>query len=234
MPFLLATLLSQANPATVPVPQPGMEQRHREKVALIARSKFDLLMIGDSITQNFEKPEYQPVWSQYFAPRHAVNLGYSGGRTENTIWNLENGELTGQSPKVAVLMIGTNNADETNYPTHHTAEQIAGGIGAIVSLLRQKLPNTKILLLAPFPYGEHPAGNHRGMELIRVAALIKPLADGEHVFFCNVNNAFLTPDGRAERSLMPDFLHPSPAGALAWARAMEPELSRLMNDAPRG
>ncbi|AIE84754.1 GDSL-type esterase/lipase family protein [Fimbriimonas ginsengisoli] len=224
----------EPNPAVVPVPQPGMERRHQEKVALISREKFDLLMIGDSITQNFEKPEFQPVWQQFFAPRHAINLGYSGGRTENTLWNLKNGELTGQSPKVVTLMIGTNNADERNYRTHHTAEQIAGGIEAIVALLRKELPDTKILLLACFPYGEQPAGNHRGMELIRTGMLIKPLADNRHVFFCNVNNAFLNPDGSMNKDLVPDYLHPNPAGALLWAKAMETTLSRLMGDKPRG
>ena len=32
---------------------------------------------------------------------------------------------------------------------------------------------------------------------------------------------------------MPDQLHPSPEGALAWARAMEPMLAELFGDQPR-
>jgi lysophospholipase L1-like esterase len=32
--------------------------------------------------------------------------------------------------------------------------------------------------------------------------------------------------------MMPDLLHPSPAGALAWAQAMEPKLAELFGDAP--
>ena len=222
-----------ANPAEVPVPQPGMEQRHAEKVAAIANDKFDLLMIGDSITQNFERPEYQPVWQQYYAPRHAINLGYSGGRTENTLWNLEHGELVGQSPKVVTLMIGTNNADETNYPSHHSPEQIAGGITAIVKLLRKDLPNTKILLLACFPFGEHPAANHRGIVLSQTNLLIKPLADGKYVFFCDVGHVFLNKDGSMNKDLLPDFLHPNPDGARLWAKEMESLLSKLMGDKPR-
>lgn len=229
----LATPGQEPNPAEVPVPQPGMEQRHIEKVAAASKDKFDLLMIGDSITQNFERDEFQPVWKQYFEPRHALNLGYSGGRTENTLWNLEHGELAGQSPKVVTLMIGTNNSDETHFPTHHTSEQIAGGIKAIVKLLRKDLPKTKILLLAIFPFGERPADNHRGTVLIQANALIKPLADGKHVFFCDINNVFMNSDGSQNRELMPDYLHPSPEGALRWAKAMEPLLSTLMGDKPK-
>lgn len=224
----------QENPAAVPVPQHGMEGRHNAKVAEAKKEKFDLVMVGDSITHNFEKPEYQPVWQQYFAPRHALNLGYSGGRTENTLWNLRNGELDGQSPKVVTLMIGTNNIDEKNYPTRHTAGQLAGGIRAILGEIRQKCPDAKILLLRPFPgsYDGTAPTSHR-MILERAGDLAKEFADGEHVFYLDVNAVFLNPDGSINKALMPDCLHPSPEGAKRWAEAMEPLLSKLMGDASR-
>lgn len=44
---------------------------------------------------------------------------------------------------------------------------------------------------------------------------------------------FLRLDGSIDPELMPDLLHPSPRGALAWARAMEPLLSQLMGDKSR-
>lgn len=59
------------------------------------------------------------------------------------------------------------------------------------------------------------------------------LADGKHVFFLDVNHVFLRPDGTLDPKLMPDQLHPSPDGALVWARAMEPVLSELFGDQPR-
>src|SRR5438132_6031092 len=74
--------------AAIPVPQGGMEKRHAEKVAAIKGHAFDLLLIGDSITHNFDNAAYKAVWEQFFAPRNAIGLGYSGGRTENTLWNL--------------------------------------------------------------------------------------------------------------------------------------------------
>ena len=155
-PELLADFLRakpaarQANPAEAVVSQ-GWGDRHRQKCAAVAKEKFDLILIGDSITHNFENPEYQSVWNQFFAPRRALNLGYSGARTENILWNIANGELDGQSPKVITLMIGTNNADAKNYPTHHDGQQIAGGIKAIVRALQAKCPKAKILLLRCFP-----------------------------------------------------------------------------------
>jgi len=231
---ICSVLKLDVNPAEVPVPQGAWaDQRHAEKLALEKTHKYDLLLVGDSITHNFEKPEYQAVWDQYFGPRNALDLGYSGARTENILWNLENGELDGQSPKVITLMIGTNNADETNYPTHHTGEQIYGGIRAILQLMRKKTPRAKILLLRCFPFGDQPDHNSRGIVLNRASELAKGLADNRHVFWCDVNHVFLNPDGSLNRSVMPDALHPNPEGARLWAQAMEPLVSKLMGDKPR-
>ena len=220
--------VSEVNPAAVPVAgySPG---RHAEKLALIGKEKFDLIMIGNSITNNFEKPEYQPVWNQFFSPRKAVNLGYSGYRTENLLWNIQNGELDGQSPRVIVLEIGTNNIDEKNYPTRHTAPQLAGGIEAIVKLILKKCPDSKVIVMRCFPgcYGGPNPTSHRAI-LERASDLVSRLADGKHVFYCDVNHVFLNMDGSINHEMMHDWLHPSPKGAKKWAQAMEPLLSELM------
>ncbi len=227
--------------AAIPVPQGGMEKRHAEKVAAIKAHQFDLMMIGDSITHNFDNAAYKGVWEQFFAPRNAIGLGYSGGRTENILWNLANGELEGQSPKVVTLLIGTNNSDDANYKVVHTPEQIAEGTAAIVKLLREKCPATKILLLRIFPRTnvyKNADGTERGSAEKRFATnqrggeLVAKLADGKNVFFLDVNHAFLRLDGTLDPKLMPDQLHPSPEGALAWARAMEPVLCELFGDQP--
>ena len=239
--FLLAACLLpisawaiDKNPAEVPTPQGGwVNDRHAQKLALEKTHKYDLLLIGDSITQNFENPNYTAAWDRYFGSRNALDLGYSGARTENIIWNIENGELDGQSPKVVTLLIGTNNADETHFPTHHNGDQIFGGIRAIVRLIRHKLPRTKILLLRIFPFGEQNDQNSRGQVLNRANELAQKLADNRHVFWCDVNHVFLNADGSTNKDLMPDYLHPSPAGAQPWAEAMEPLLSKLMGDTPK-
>ncbi len=223
----------------IPVPQRGMEKRHAEKVAAAKAGDHDLLMIGDSITHNFDKPEYQAVWKQFFAPRNALNLGYSGGRTENILWNLQNGELEGQHPKVVTLLIGTNNSDDANYPVVHDPTQIRDGTAAIVKLLREKLPDTKILLLRIFPRTntyKKADGSPRGdvAQRFRInqraGEYVSKLADNKSVFFLDVNHVFLKLDGMIDTAMMPDQLHPSPVGALAWAEAMEPLLSKLFGD----
>lgn len=218
------------NPAAIPA-EGYSRPRHDEKVAMIAKEKFNLILIGNSITNNFEKPEYQPIWNQFFAPRKAINLGFSGYRTENLLWNIDHGELDGQAPKVIILEIGTNNVDEKNYPTRHTAQQLAGGITALVKRFQTKLPNTKIILLRCFP-GSYDGPNptsHRAI-LERASDLVSTLANDKNIFYCDVNHVFLKSDGSIDPQLMGDYLHPTPAGAKAWAQAMEPLLSQLMED----
>lgn len=236
------TVFAAPNLAAVAAPQRGMEARHLEKVAAARGHRYDLLMIGDSITHQFDDADFQSVWRQFYAPRNALDLGFGGARTENILWNLSNGQLTNQSPKVVTLLIGTNNADDVNYPSVYTAEQIAEGTAAIVNLLRKQLPETKILLLRTFPRqniylnadgSERGSVQKRSATVLKAGELTKSLADNQHVFYLDLNSVFLRPDGSLDPQLMPDLLHPSPAGALAWARAMEPMLAKLFGDKPR-
>ncbi len=234
---------AESSPAPLSEPQPGMEDRRGEKEAALAAHHYDLFLIGDSIIQNLENPGFKAVWDRFFAPRNAIDLGFSGGRTENTLWNLTHGELRGQSPKVAVLLIGTNDADDVHFDWAHTPEQIRDGVAAILNVLREKTPATKVLLLRIFPrqnFYRRPDGTEQGSEaqraasVLRAGELLSRLADGNSVRFLDLNSVFVRPDGTIDPGMMPDLLHPSPAGALAWARAMEPALSGLMGDAPRG
>ena len=87
-----------------------------------AGGKAEVIFIGDSITQGWEG-EGKDVWTRYYAPRNAVNLGIGGDRTQHVIWRIENGELDGLSPKALVLMIGTNNSGD------NTGAQIAALVG---------------------------------------------------------------------------------------------------------
>ncbi|MEM6687999.1 MAG: sulfatase/phosphatase domain-containing protein, partial [Planctomycetota bacterium] len=83
-------------------------ERDKEMTRNAAKGEADLLFIGDSITQGWEG-RGKSVWQKYYADRKALNLGIGGDRTENVIWRLTHGNLGKTKPKVAVVMIGTNN-----------------------------------------------------------------------------------------------------------------------------
>ena len=90
--------------------------------------KVDLLMIGDSITHAWEDKGLE-TWNQYYADRNALNLGFSGDRTEHVIWRFQNGAIDDISPKLAVIMIGTNNTGHRKENPRHTALGIKRIIG---------------------------------------------------------------------------------------------------------
>lgn len=213
--------------------------------------RYELLMIGDSITDTLHGfgGKYTPleaVWNKHYAPRQALDLGHSGIRCEGVLANFKKGEINFQeSPKVAVILIGTNNADYQHFGgKRDTAEQIFAGTQAIVDFIRQRHPSTKILVLRIFPKGLHaqrgeitsPPPFSFSQEEVDTAwqagAMTAKLADGKQVFWLDINHVFLRPDGTINIDLMPDLLHPNQAGAETWAQAIEPALATLMGDKP--
>ncbi|MCA9024809.1 MAG: GDSL family lipase [Planctomycetaceae bacterium] len=224
--FILASAsVTLANTAVTPIPGNGQQwhDRHEAINEQLKQGEVDLLFIGDSIVQNWKYPEDgRPVWDQFYANRHATNLGIGGDRTEHVLWRLTHGNLDGISPKLAIIMIGQNNGP------HNTAEEIAEGVTAIVRTVRERLPDSKILLLAIFYRGEQP--NEEREKLAKTNTIIADLADNETIFFMNVNEIFLRPDGTISAELMPDFEHPSPKGFCVWAEAIEPKVVELMGE----
>jgi lysophospholipase L1-like esterase len=202
-------------------------QRHQKKLDEIrqlqlAGKSSELVFIGDSITQGWEN-EGQAVWSQNFKKYNALNLGFGGDHTENVLWRLQHGEIDGFRPKVVVLMIGTNNTGDRQEDPKTTA----AGVRRIVDEIRQRQPQAKVLLLAVFPRDEKPGSLSRRIN-DRVNSIIGDFADGQKVFFLNINASLMNPDGTLPKDVMPDMLHLSEKGYALWARSMEPTLLKLL------
>ena len=197
--------------------------RHHEKINEEGREKAEILLIGDSITHGWENSGKE-VWSDTFGSYPTYNIGYSGDRTENVLWRFEHGEIDGINPKVAVLMIGTNNTGHRQDPAECTAE----GIRQIVYRINENLPDTQLLLLAIFPRGETPDHELRILNE-EINSRIQPLGDLDRVTFMNLNNLFLTDEGILTEEIMPDMLHPNETGYRIWADALHPVLLELLD-----
>jgi lysophospholipase L1-like esterase len=195
--------------------------RHKAMNERVKKGNVDLLMIGDSITQGWEGNK--KIWDKYYATRNAVNLGIGGDQTQHVLWRLENGNIDGISPKLAVLMIGTNNAGGSS------SEDIAAGIKAIVEKLRAKLPQTKVLILGIFPRGTNNDDRLRKINM-KASEIAAKLADDKMIFYLDIGPKFLASDGTLSKDIMPDLLHPNGKGYQIWAEAMEPEVARLMGE----
>jgi len=232
-----------ANPATTPVDRPNdswWADRHKALLKAVQdHPDAQLLLIGDSITNNYDKSNppdenFQPIWKQFYEPRKALNLGLSGDTTANVLWRLDHGEVDGLHPKVAMVLIGTNNTGGKG----QTAEQTESGIDAVVAELEQRLPETRILLLGILPSGISGSKSDRDSAVNRYLAAC--YGENPRVTYLDIGSIFYK-DGKLNASIFYDPrlpqpgrpLHPDTRGQRRMAEAIEPRLAKLMGDAPR-
>ncbi|HZZ29077.1 MAG TPA: GDSL-type esterase/lipase family protein [Pirellulales bacterium] len=243
------------NTAVAPVIHSGTQSRIDKISQRAKEGDVDLLFVGDSITQGWET-RGKDVWEKYYGNRKAMNDGISGDCTQHVLYRHEQGNIDGIHPKLAVIMIGTNNAPGSE----NTAEQIADGVKAIVEQMRQKLPDAKILLMGIFPRGatsdaqlegvvtqngkrtvdpaDMPARIAAAKEVTKVQrkkiadanAIISKLADGKLIFYIDIGDKFLEADGTLPDDIMPDHLHPNAKGYEIWAAAIEPKVSEVLGE----
>lgn len=247
--FVAATSLSaqQPTPAVNPaiIPAPRLENwwadRHEQKLGRVHQDNCDLLFLGDSITQNYEKtgpaPDelFYPTWEFFYGARRAINLGFSGDETEHVLWRLDHGEVDGISPRVTVILIGTNN---TNKHRDWTAAQTLAGIEAIVTDVHTRLPHTKILLLGILPtdLGQDKTAIDRGIN----HTLQHDYSKSRFVTVLDIEQTFFK-ENKLDTSLFYDTrfaqphgaLHPDTHGQAKMAAAIEPTLSKLLGDTNR-
>ena len=206
-------------------------KRFRQKAPLVAGEKGKVLFIGDSITHGWES-RGKDQWGRYFsgAPYHAVNFGFSADRTEHVLWRLQNCALERSGAKAVVLMIGTNNTGHHPFAKCPPADVIVG-IKAIIDLIRERMPQARIVLHPIFPRGEQPSSEAR-MRNETVNREIVKFADGRNVIWCDFNDRLLDANGVLSREIMPDLLHPNDRGYEIWANELMPVLDRVMSAKP--
>ena len=224
------------NPCAIPTKRTDWAYDYHLGMLQQKLNDLPLIFLGDSITMMWRSQSgYEggtPVWEKYYKPLNSGNFGISGDETQNILWRItEGGDLDGISPKVLVLLIGVNNLLGVHGAA--TPEQVAEGITAIVNYLKVKLPTTKILLLAVFPCWEQPTNPAR--EKVRQTnELILPLEDREQVYYLDMGQQFLEPDGTIKQEKLRDFLHLSEIGYGIWAETMQPYLEDLINNEGKG
>lgn len=218
--FAARGMAEEGNTALQAQPRDEWMQAHRSFVERAKQGGVDIVFLGDSITERWRYAGKE-VWAERYAPRKAVNFGIGGDRTENVLWRIQNGELEGITPRVVVLLIGTNNF------SRNTSPEIVAGIDAVVAEIRRRTPDAKILLMGVFPRDEKPGTAYR-KKVVEINAAIKKLDDNQHVFFLDIGDRFLQPDGTISTETMKDFLHIEKPQYRVWADAMQPKLDELL------
>lgn len=226
-----AEAAAEEHPATVPTLRTNRKERflelHQSHLKRAKEGPIGVLFLGDSITERWTSAPQ--VWNRHFARWNPANFGVGGDRTQHVLWRIENGALDGISPKVLVLLIGTNNANSD------PPEPIVAGITKIVQQIRKKLPDTKVLVMGILPRAPRrdKATKKLNYKPIRTIAKVNPeiarLDDGKMVRYIDIGDRFLV-KGKVPKELMPDGVHLSEKGYEVWAEAITPVLEEMMRN----
>jgi lysophospholipase L1-like esterase len=223
---------------------PWWAERHRAKLAERASRHPQVIWLGDSITQNFERhgppalDDYASVWNRFYGDRDAFNLGFKGDTTAHILWRVLNGELAGTRPKLVILLAGANNLGRLRWPAPDTLD----GIEAIIAALRRTVPGAHIVLIGTLPREGDPWVVTNQREII--AGLAQRYGGGKQpdITFFDPSPLFETRDGTIRRDLYWDpqqtppelALHPSPQGMTELLSAIEPSVARILGDRLHG
>jgi len=221
---LSASAFAQQPASITPLPRTEQEEKwvsnHEARVAAAKKGDIDVILLGDSITHYSGST---PAYQRHFGSRKTMNLGQGGDRTQNVLWRLQNGEVEGLQPKVAMLMIGTNNIGRGESP-----EDTILGIKAVLAELHQRLPNTKVVLCSILPRTGAimaPIG--------KANAELPALADGKRVVHLDLTNDFQNPDGSLNEALFGgDKVHLNIDGYRVWFEKAEPHIAATLGETP--
>ena len=197
----------------------GWQSTHEDYVKRAKEGKVNLVFFGDSITQWWDWQDFK----KRYGSLNGVNFGIGGDKTQNLLWRVQNGEMEGITPKLAVVLIGTNNLGDD------PADKIAAGIKKIVASIQEKSPTTKILLLGIFPRGWN-ANEVKWYQskIEKINDESAKLDDGKNVRFADLGPKMLEADGTLSRKIFKDGLHLSGDGYARWAEAMQPLIDEMM------
>lgn len=209
--------------------------RFQQQVERIKQGKVDILWIGDSITRRWEA-DGKKVWEKYYSKRNAMNFGISADHTAHVLWRLENAPMNSISPKIVIILIGTNNLGlkKSNNEPFSTPNETVEGIQLIVNRVKDLYPTTKVVLMEVFPRSANANDPLRlGVQQInKQLEAIYANNSVENVQLCSINDLLLNEKGELTKEIMSDYLHPTEAGYEIWARAVEPMIADALEETP--
>ena len=230
LPACLPAAARAATPAATPLSRmnlPWWAERFEASQRALATAPR-LLMLGDSITQNFDKrgppawQDFAPVWQRFFAPRGAVNLGFKGDTTASLLWRIQQARFAATPPRAAVMLIGANNFGRV----HWNAADTAIGVDACLDALRARVHGIRIVLVGVLPSVRSAWVDAQTRAVNRLLA--ERHAGAPDLTWLDAGHLFLRADGSTDPAKFYDGLLTPPDPPLHPTPAMMAELSALI------
>lgn len=193
------------------------QARHAAVKQYMEIHKPEYVVIGDSITHHWggepslgsatRAPE---AWKELFAGHTVANMGFGFDYIDNAYYRIQDGELAGHSPRVIIVLLGTNNLGHR----HDSPQQCADKMKAFLALLRKEAPGSKILLLSILPRRE----KELAAPIAETNRLYQQLADNATIYFLDLTSVFSRPPHAHENGVtgnpqyLLDTVHPNKKG----------------------
>ncbi|OQA45623.1 MAG: GDSL-like Lipase/Acylhydrolase [Chloroflexi bacterium ADurb.Bin325] len=154
------------------------------------------------------------------APLPVINRGFGGSRIDQVARYVDR-IVVPYGPRAVVLFAGTNDISGRQ---PKTAQQVYEGYLTFVANVRAALPETPIYYISitptPSRWALWPIAREAN-ELIQTHAA----AAADHLYFIDLTDAILGPDGAPRRELYrADKLHPNAQGYAVWTAQIRPLL----------
>jgi len=140
-------------------------------------------------------------------------------QTQHVLWRLQDGVLEGYSPKVIVVLAGTNNHD-------HSVELIVEALMEIVKTCRDKQPQATVILLGIPPCGQYDNPLRRKIASVN-AGVASRVAGMKNVVMLDTDPSWFVSgsDASISHNDMYDYLHLTRSG---YSKLAEPLLNLLV------
>lgn len=165
----------------------------------------DLVCFGDSITQKFE-------WADALPGIRVANRGIGSDTTEGMLARIDS--VAALSPRVISLMAGINDL------LSNTPDETIVTYRALLTALRQQLPDTQIIVTSVLPVSEShsiPAEN-----IVALNNLLKPLCEEFGITYLDLFNEFADEFGNLLPVYDLDGVHLTVQGYLLWLSKLSP------------
>lgn len=169
------------------------------------RQQPRVVIVGDSLAAKWPFVG-AASWNREIRGLDAMSLGVASDRTQHLLYRIRSGEFSKLSPRVGVLIIGTNNVNR------NTPEETRDAVVRVVDELRAVWPNTKLVVVGVLPR-ELPEGKARQRRIDALNGLLaESMSARAGVTFVHIRDEFLSGDSLNRALYEDDGIHFSAAG----------------------
>ncbi|KDD75918.1 hypothetical protein H632_c438p2 [Helicosporidium sp. ATCC 50920] len=185
------------------------------------------------------------VFEESFGAYNGRAFGIGGDQSAHLLWRVLHSELAPHAgPQVVILNIGTNDLGNARAGTTAATERqalldavdgILDRVSSIVAVLRRHLPGSFIVLSSLLPRAGEGARRFAQPSaytesLGAVNAQFQAMAGRDRVVYRECAHVLLNGSGDIEPALLPDGVHPSPAGYALLAKCYLEAVKELIGD----